>query len=204
MINKLFITVIASVVLMSCQTTKKTTGIEAIQKYQTELAASYTNPETTPLVDEEKTNFKGITFFPISEKYIVKARFTPIQNGKVIPFPTSAKKIKHYKEYGTVTFKLDDVEQTLTVYQSYPIMEKYADSLFLPFMDETNGVTSYGGGRYLDLSTKDLGNKSNEIILDFNQVYNPYCAYSKHYNCPIPPENNVLDVEINAGVSYHK
>ena len=68
-------------------------------------------------------------------------------------------------------------------------------------MDETNGVTSYGGGRYLDLSIKDL---KDEIILDFNQVYNPYCAYSKHYNCPIPPANNILDVEINAGVSYHK
>ncbi|MFV0140972.1 MULTISPECIES: DUF1684 domain-containing protein [Empedobacter] len=202
--NKVIIAFFATIILMSCQTTKKTIDLVAIQKYQTELATFYTDPKTTPLVDEEKTNFKGITFFPISEKYIVKAKFTPIKDGKVIPFPTSAKKIKNYKEYGTVTFILDNVEQTLTVYQSSPIMEKYADSLFLPFMDETNGVTSYGGGRYLDLSTKDLGTKANEITLDFNQVYNPYCAYSKHYNCPIPPANNVLDIEINAGVSYHK
>lgn len=204
MINKLFIAIITTVVLMSCQTVKKSNDIAAIQKYQTELATFYTDPKTTPLVDEEKTNFKGITFFPISEKYRVKAKFTPIKDGKVIPFPTSAKKIKNYKEYGTVTFTLDEMEQTLTIYQSSPIMEKYAESLFLPFMDETNGVTSYGGGRYLDLSTKDFEGKSNEIILDFNQAYNPYCAYSKHYNCPIPPANNVLDVEINAGVSYHK
>lgn len=204
MINKLFIAFITTVVLMSCQTAKKSTDIAAIQKYQTELAIFYSDPKTTPLVDEEKTNFKGITFFPISEKYRLKAKFTPIADGKVIPFPTSAKKIKNYKEYGTVTFRLDDVEQTLTIYQSSPIMEKYEESLFLPFMDETNGVTSYGGGRYLDLSTKDVEGKSNEIILDFNQAYNPYCAYSKHYNCPIPPANNVLDVEINAGVSYHK
>lgn len=189
---------------MSCQTAKKSNDIAEIQKYQTELATFYTDPKTTPLMDEEKTNFKGITFFPISEKYRVKAKFTPIKDGKVIPFPTSAKKIKNYKEYGIVTFTLDEVQQTLTIYQSSPIMEKYAESLFLPFMDETNGVTSYGGGRYLDLSTKDFEGKSNEIILDFNQAYNPYCAYSKHYNCPIPPANNVLDVEINAGVSYHK
>ncbi|WP_413533179.1 DUF1684 domain-containing protein [Empedobacter brevis] len=202
--NKLLIAFFATIVLMSCQTTKKTFDVAAIQKYQAELATFYTNPETSPLIDEEKTNFKGITFFPINEKYRVKAKFTPIKNGKVIPFPTSAKKIKNYKEYGTVTFTIDDVEQTLTVYQSSPIMKKYEDSLFLPFMDETNGVTSYGGGRYLDLSTKDLGTKTNEIILDFNQVYNPYCAYSKHYNCPIPPSNNALDVEINAGVSYYK
>lgn len=204
MMSRIIIAIITTIILMSCQTTKKNFDLVAIQKYQTELATFYTDPKTTPLVDEENTNFKGITFFPISEKYIVKAKFMPIKDGKVIPFPTSAKKIKNYKEYGTVTFTLDDVEQTLTIYQSYPIMEKYEDSLFLPFMDETNGVTSYGGGRYLDLSTRDLGRKVNEIILDFNQVYNPYCAYSKHYNCPIPPANNVLDIEINAGVSYHK
>ena len=201
MINKLFLTLTICVILVSCNSTKQLIKTEDIQLYQTKLAAEYTNPETTPLVDEERTNFKGIRFFPIDTKYTVKARFTPIENGKIIPFPTSAKKIKNYKEYGTVTFMIDNQQQTLTVYQSLPIMEKYEDSLFLPFMDETNGVSSYGGGRYLDLSIKDL---KDEIILDFNQVYNPYCAYSKHYNCPIPPANNVLDVEINAGVSYHK
>jgi uncharacterized protein len=202
--KKILYIVVVLVLFISCQSTKKTFDSATIQKYQTELATFYNDPKTTPLVDEERTNFKGITFFPINEKYVVKAKFKPIKDGNVIPFPTSAKKIKNYKEYGTFTFILDDQEQTLTVYQSSPIMEKYAESLFLPFMDETNGITSYGGGRYLDLSTKDLGTKSTEVILDFNQVYNPYCAYSKHYNCPIPPANNVLDVEINAGVSYHK
>lgn len=202
--NKLFYLILATITLFSCQSAKHLSSKDDIEKYQTELAESYTNPDTTPLVDEERTNFHGITFFPINDKYTVKAKFTPIQDGKVIPFPTSAKKIKHYKEYGTVDFVIDGQLQQLTVYQSSPIMEKYKESLFLPFMDETNGVTSYGGGRYLDLSTKDLGKKSTEIILDFNKVYNPYCAYSKHYNCPIPPANNVLDIEINAGVSYHK
>ena len=201
MINKLFLALTFLVILVSCNSSKQLIKKADIQLYQTKLAEEYTNPETTPLVDEERTNFKGITFFPIDSKYTVKAKFTAIENGRVIPFPTSAKKIKNYKEYGTVTFMLDNQEQTLTIYQSSPIIEKYEDSLFLPFMDETNGVTSYGGGRYLDLSTKNIG---NEIILDFNQAYNPYCAYSKHYNCPIPRSNNVLDVEINAGVSYQK
>ena len=201
MINKLFLALTFLVILVSCNSSKQLIKKADIQLYQTKLAEEYTNPETTPLVDEERANFKGITFFPIDSKYTVKAKFTEIENGRVIPFPTSAKKIKNYKEYGTVTFMLDNQEQTLTIYQSSPIIEKYEDSLFLPFMDETNGVTSYGGGRYLDLSTKGIG---NEIILDFNQAYNPYCAYSKHYNCPIPPSNNVLDVEINAGGSYHK
>ncbi len=202
--NKLLSLVVAIFLLVSCQTAKVEQQVDATQKYQMDLAKFYTNPKTTPLIGEEKNNFKGITFFPIQEQYKVKAQFSPIENGRVIPFPTSAKKIKHYKEYGTVQFMINGVEQTLTIYQSSPIMEKYEDSLFLPFMDETNGITSYGGGRYLDLSTKDVETTSNEMILNFNQAYNPYCAYSKHYNCPIPPANNVLDVEINAGISYHK
>lgn len=202
--NRIFIIIASFVVLVGCQATKQLSKTDQIKQYQTELAESYLNPETTPLVDEEKDNFKGITFFPINEKYIVKAKFSPIKDGKIIPFPTSAKKIKHYKEYGKVEFELDGQQHQLTIYQSSPIMEEYKESLFLPFMDDTNGVTSYGGGRYLDLSTKDLGGKSKTIVIDFNQVYNPYCAYSKHYNCPIPPANNLLDVEINAGVSYIK
>ncbi|HAR73958.1 MAG TPA: hypothetical protein DCR77_11205, partial [Flavobacteriaceae bacterium] len=72
--NKVIIAFFATIVLMSCHTTKKTIDLAAIQKYQTELATFYTDPKTTPLVDEEKTNFKGITFYPISEKYIVKAK----------------------------------------------------------------------------------------------------------------------------------
>lgn len=202
--NSVFIIIFSFVILVSCQATKQLSGIEEIKNYQKELSESYTDPKTTPLVEEERDNFKGITFFPINEKYIVKANFSPIKDGKVIPFPTSAKKIKNYKEYGVVEFELDGQQHQLTIYQSSLVMEEYKEHLFLPFMDDTNGVTSYGGGRYLDLSTKDLGTKSKTITIDFNKVYNPYCAYSKHYNCPIPPANNLLDVEINAGVSYIK
>lgn len=202
--NSIFIIIFSFIILVSCQATKQLSGIEEIKNYQKELAESYSDPKTTPLVNEERDNFKGITFFPINEKYIVEAKFSPINDGKVIPFPTSAKKIKNYKEYGVVEFELDGEQHQLTIYQSSPIIEEYKEHLFLPFMDDTNGVTSYGGGRYLDLSTKDLGSKSKTITIDFNKVYNPYCAYSKHYNCPIPPANNLLDVEINAGVSYIK
>ena len=72
--------------------------------------------------------------------------------------------------------------------------------MFLPFLDATNGVETYGGGRYLDMKVP----KSNEVIIDFNKAYNPYCVYNHEYSCPIVPLENELDVEINAGVKkYH-
>ena len=76
----------------------------------------------------------------------------------------------------------------------------YKDYLFLPFTDPTNGVTTYGGGRYLDLMIP----ATKVVQLDFNKAYNPYCAYSGNYSCPIPPEENHLEIEIKAGVKkYH-
>lgn len=168
--------------------------------YQENLKQEWENPKTTPLKEDEKEGFKGITFFPVNPEFIVKADFTKIENGKTIPFPTSAKKIKHYKEYGKINFELKSKTFELTVYQSDPPIEGYENSLFLPFLDETNGHTSYGGGRYLDLEISDI--KKNKVLIDFNKTYNPYCAYSKYYNCPVPPANNYLETEINVGASY--
>lgn len=176
-------------------------NLDSIIAFQTELSAEWSNPESTPLKEEEKADFKGITYFPIDPKFIVKADFHPIENGKTLPFPTSAKKIKYYKEYGKADFKLNGEKFELKIYQSDPPIKGYETSLFLPFTDQTNGDTTYGGGRYIDLEISEIRNGKLEI--DFNKAYNPYCAYSKHYNCPIPPTNNYLDTEINAGVSYH-
>ena len=78
-------------------------------------------------------------------------------------------------------------------------MEKYKDHLFLPFRDLTNEKETYGGGKYMDLKIP----AGNEIILDFNQSYQPYCAYNAFdYNCPIVPAENKLPTRIEAGVKY--
>ena len=75
--------------------------------------------------------------------------------------------------------------------------EKYKDYLFIPFTDKTSGIETYGGGRYIDLVLSDIVNKT--CTIDFNKAYNPYCAYTAGYNCPIPPKENDLPVAIKAG-----
>ena len=72
--------------------------------------------------------------------------------------------------------------------------------IFLPFTDMSNGKTSYEGGRYIDLEVP----KGDELIIDFNQAYNPYCAYNPKFSCPIPPKRNHLDTFIEAGVKKYK
>lgn len=78
-----------------------------------------------------------------------------------------------------------------------PINPLYKNNLFLPFKDHTNGETTYGGGRYINLYETEIQNE--KIIIDFNKCYNPWCAYSDGYNCPIPPKENHIEMEILAG-----
>jgi uncharacterized protein (DUF1684 family) len=68
-------------------------------------------------------------------------------------------------------------------------------SLEVFFRDRTSGRDTYGLGRYVDLEAVGSG----RYVLDFNRAYNPACAYSPHYNCPIPPDENSLTVAIAAG-----
>jgi uncharacterized protein (DUF1684 family) len=79
---------------------------------------------------------------------------------------------------------------------------EFGNLLFLPYNDLTNGKTSYGSGRFIDIEIPKAGSKT--IVIDFNKSYNPYCAYNYKYSCPIPPSENILAVAIPAGVKAYK
>ena len=81
----------------------------------------------------------------------------------------------------------------------------YGGGLFLPFGDPTNQVETYAGGRYLIDSIKgaDLGNtEDGRLILDFNFAYNPSCAYSPRWSCPLATESNRLPMAVLAGEKH--
>ncbi|MBP3839847.1 MAG: DUF1684 domain-containing protein [Chryseobacterium sp.] len=181
------------------QTEKK--QISEIKKFQKELNDGYTNKKETPLRGDNYTKFRKHPFFPIDLKYRIKAQFTKTENAVAFEIPTSSGNTQPYREFGKATFTIDGSTYILTVYQSLNLIHTagYEDYLFLPFRDETNGKETYGGGKYIDLRIPD----GNEIIIDFNQSYQPYCAYNAYdYSCPIVPEENFLPVRIEAGVQY--
>jgi uncharacterized protein (DUF1684 family) len=97
---------------------------------------------------------------------------------------------------------LNGVNYKLEVYQSPEVsrMPGYKDHLFVPFTDKTNGNETYEIGRYIDMVIPS----GDEVILDFNLAYNPYCSYNPNYSCPIPPAANDLPIEIKSGEKkYH-
>jgi uncharacterized protein (DUF1684 family) len=165
---------------------------------QTKLNEEFANPETSILEPEDFKNFKGLEFYPIDKKYIVKAKFIRTPNEKPFLMPTTTDRLPEYVKYGEAHFTIDGKDLKLNLYKSTQPYDEpgYEDYLFLPFTDYTSGDGSYGGGRFIDARIP----KGDTIVIDFNAAYNPYCAYSHKYSCPIPPKENDLKVRIEAGV----
>ncbi|WP_375435901.1 DUF1684 domain-containing protein [uncultured Hymenobacter sp.] len=171
-----------------------------VAEFQAELNAEYKDASRSPLAVAVRNEFAGLPFFPVNYAACVQARF--VRDSTQTPFvmQTSNGRKPLYRKYGELHFSFNGLPQHLTVYQSLSLQRTtgYEDYLFVPFTDQTNGHTSYGGGRYLDLRTSQI--KNGQLILDFNRAYNPFCAYSSAYSCPVPPAENRLTVAIEAGV----
>lgn len=169
-----------------------------IVAWQNELNEQFRDHEKTPLSKKDLRKFDGLNFFPIDTNYCIKARFVQTPNELPFNMLTTTDRLPVYVKYGLVIFSLHGKEYQLPVYKSLTLLDtdSMEDYLFLPFTDETNGIDSYGGGRYLDLTIPE----GDTILLDFNKAYNPSCAYNENYSCPIPPRENRLPVEIRAGV----
>ena len=166
--------------------------------FQQQLNADYADPEKSPLTKEDLATFKSLNFFPINTDFIVEAKFVRTKKEKAFEMKTTTDRTPMYIKYGELHFTLQGMAYKLNVYQNMELLKKpgFKDYLFLPFSDLTSGNESYIGGRYIDFKIP----KGKTAVIDFNQAYNPYCAYNPKYSCPIVPFENDLIVEIKAGV----
>jgi uncharacterized protein (DUF1684 family) len=191
------------IMIFNISFSQQTFDEKEILKFQTVINSEYADPKTSPLEEKDLKNFTTLDFYPISAEYFVNAKFVKATNEKVFKMKTSTARTPEYIKYGTVYFTIDDVPQKLFVYQNVELSktEKYKNHLFLPFSDKTSGDETYIGGRYIDLVIPS----GDEIAIDFNQAYNPFCAYNHKYSCPIVPLDNDLSVAIKAGVKkFHE
>ena len=167
-----------------------------IAKHRALYKKEFLTDENSPL---KKEDLKFLEFYAANPSYIVKTYFTKTIDSTGFDMLTHSGKIKKYYVFGFVTFTLKKQACKLFIYQSAQLKttKGLEDYLFIPFTDETNSTATFGGGRYLDFKEKDIVN--NQLLIDFNKCYNPYCAYKGGYNCPIPPKENDLKITIEAG-----
>lgn len=173
------------------------------QSYADSIAA-YREHYVQELLAETRAPVKAadagkLQFFAPDLKYRVWAEVLETPGSKPFMIPTHSGKNKPYRVYAILSFVIDGETYNLRTYQAVDLMKDgtHKDYLFLPFKDMTNYGSTYGGGRYIDLAVSDISN--HRVLLDFNKAYNPYCAYAEGFNCPIPPQENSLPIEIPVG-----
>lgn len=167
-----------------------------IKTHRSEFEAHLRDTSSGMLSIEEINELHALAYFDFDSSYQVSVHFKK-SKGKKFEMPTSTERKPIYRRYGYLTFVINGDTCTLSAYKNIGLKGKeYKNYLFVPFRDATSRNETYGGGRFLDFSKPK---RKESITIDFNLAYNPYCAYSHRYSCPIPPEENTLTVPILAG-----
>jgi len=168
-----------------------------IEKWQNELNHEFADSAASCLSPLDRARFHALDFYPINISYSVQARFERTKDEKEFGMKTTTDRLPIYIRYGIAHFSLDGKDLKINIYQNvkFSKTDKYKDYLFMLFNDQSSVKDSYGGGRYIDLRIP----QGDSILIDFNRAYNPYCAYNHKYSCPIPPDDDYLDVNILAG-----
>jgi len=138
-----------------------------------------------------RTGFKGIEYFPADPRWRIEGTFDPYEAPRKVEIPTVLGTSETMEAPGAVTFTIDGKKYTLE-----PVVEDpNAPSLWFIFKDATSAKETYGAGRFLYAEMP----KDGKVVLDFNQAYNPPCAFTPYATCPLPPKSNWLPVRVEAG-----
>ena len=167
-----------------------------IDLFRKNYLADFLQDKNSPLKQDD---LQYLRFYDADSTYRVIAQVTLLPDANAFIMPVFTGTGRAHTRYALLKFTLKGKPVELTVYRNIALSKipQYKDYLFLPFTDETNGVTTYGGGRYIDLREGDFTN--NTLLLDFNKAYNPYCAFATGYACPKPPDENHLTLLVEAG-----
>ncbi|WP_436912005.1 DUF1684 domain-containing protein [Halosimplex marinum] len=149
----------------------------------------------SPIPPEDREDFDGLDYFEPDPDYRVDATVTVHDQPDPVEMETSDGRTVRYERVVTFAFELDGESRELHGYRQQPD----DDSIFVPFRDKTTGQETYDGGRYMELEPDRELEDGDEVTIDFNLAYSPFCAFSDTFSCPYPPEENWLETTVEAG-----
>jgi uncharacterized protein len=143
-----------------------------------------------------RLNFHGLHWYEPDPRYRVEARWMPFVPAKKINVPSIIGVTDEMPAPGVAEFTLDG-----KTFQLEPVLEEPdAKQLFFILRDTTSRTTSYGAARFLYTDFPDHGlEQPGHLMLDFNRLQNPPCAYTAYATCPLPPEQNRLAIALPVG-----
>ena len=139
---------------------------------------------------DSRLRFTGLQYWDGGRDWQLPARFIAHPAGKTLPIANIIGTTDEIPNPGAVEFQRGDKTYRLEA------LDQGEGTLFLVFADRTSGHGSYGAGRFIDAPMPD---KQGRLVIDFNQSYNPPCAFTPFATCPLPPPENRLDLAVEAG-----
>lgn len=181
-----------------------------LRQHRDEKDRAFAQSEQSPLPPEERDRFDGLSYYPPDADYRVTATVQTHDEPEPVEMELSAGAPQRYLHVVTLYFGIGGEDCSLAAYRQTggaggDRAESGASaetSYFVPFRDATSGEETYGSGRYMELYAERELDDGDEIVVDFNLAYSPFCAYSEAFACPLPPAENRLDVRIEAGEKY--
>lgn len=164
--------------------------------WRSERDAMFRDHPQSPL--EPGRGFTGLDLFPYDRALVFHVKLLPIAGAAVVTVEAGSDGAIRLQPFACSQGLQDRLGGELTLYW----VLGYGGGVFLPFADATSGRETYGAGRYLldTIKGADLGNAADGLtVLDFNFAYNPSCAYSPRYVCPLAPPTNRLPKAVMAG-----
>jgi uncharacterized protein len=137
-----------------------------------------------------RTQFKGLEYWPANRDWRIEATFVPNPAGTTLPIATIIGTTENMPNPGALEFQREGKTYRIEA------LDEGEQTLSLIIADRTSGHETYGAGRYLDVPRPDAKGK---VVIDFNRAYNPPCAFTAFATCPLPPNQNRLDLAITAG-----
>jgi uncharacterized protein (DUF1684 family) len=135
------------------------------------------------------SKLEKIDSFPVNPQWRIEAVLERFKQPRQVTIPNVLGTESQEEIQGVLVFKIEG-----KVYRLLPMGSK--GTLFVIFGDETNGMETYGGGRFLSVAGPD---QKGHTIIDFNKAFNPPCVFSNYATCPLPPQENQLKLRVTAG-----
>jgi uncharacterized protein (DUF1684 family) len=174
--------------------------IKSIEETRAETDEWMKDNPNSPFNYKGKIDFHGLKYFDVDPDFVFKSKIIEYDDRKTIPIYGTKGEERSAVRFGYLPFSKDEEDYRLNLYANVGQDSTIYYSIW--FTDQTTNMESYGVGRYLSFELKP--NKDHIYTIDFNQAFNPYCAYSADYSCAIPSKEDYLDLAINAGEKkYH-
>ena len=206
-INKSFAKIIFSILIIilvlvnySCdnkipETKEMNEYVQSILRERAEKDSSMQFDAYSPFHRDTSVSFKPLNYYDPNPDFVFKSKLSYKEKADTVIIMGTKGEPRTVIVIGHVELNKDGKTYPVNIYKAFSRIGEAYYSIW--FTDKTTGKETYGVGRYLDF---ELEADSNFIYtIDFNKAYNPYCAYTPMYTCPIPREEDFIDMSIEAG-----